>query len=1466
MQQTTASPKALADRQPSERASASFAIKAGTTISTTRNTYRVTQPLGLPGATAVVFHVVDSQDRAYALKCSKPDLDHALKSTFLTEIQTLRHFEQVETRRRSRHIPRVIDEGTLAYPAKPGEAATPLPFFVMTLAPGMALDDTLTQRRLKPFDEREVLRIGRQLADVLEMLHGDLQASYSDMKLGNLFWHEGHLTVIDWNVLNKKDLEQGNREDFLRMGNYLHQLLTGVPLPICRTNDGRRQLENQAYLEAAPFRNLTVGTQGIVTALVVGNPDQPPRDTHPGEIQSRIDRHLERLDLAMTDPERLMIQARRDKAHKQLHDAHLALDVLSKRQHPELFSSAQQLEVIQALQDVRDELSRNQRTHFASAMSRLRTGHTRKAMEDFKLALAEEPENTEVRLYAVATQNNVLHSSKLTAPFEDFIKSIIDATLDGDFDTASMHIQNLPAEALPVFRPLQREIEFLNVQGRVQSHIAENQLTQALDALSAFPVETHQENPNLDHLPPLEEKRNDLQARLNRLVRCWENGTKALSRGHWQEASEHFAKTLRDDDFHAHAKACLAQSVLGCYLERKSREDRYDEIHEHLQRGLVQEPVKRMFETRTAEHLRARLAMMIEANQPLSDLEAAWHQLTCYPEHRPEHAEKNAALSRRLAQLAEREAEACIECLRAHPTSDAFQQNDEALSRLPFLEGNKLESFRTTLRDWAQAIERTYIELSHRPLWQRAETLQELLKRPVFDHWVYEGETSAAIRARLDALLAREREAIRKARSAFRQHPDIGEHTCADALADIDAKGWAALEEGAAWQEELFQVKEALHFLAHPPEMLSLDQLEAAKTHRALLSKATVNPLSDAHNASVANLEWTFLDHYFQKERPDDFLERTTQKLEAYLEIGEVIESDAAKARLQERTRALRQVIDFNTAIEKASRAQVKPNQSALKKEILQRTQRQDLISQLCDTVWIDPRTETLESSLKHRFKSSWNAIYYRTSAKIRQLHAETINRTLGEFENLIQENEAPARQFQSDCEAQYEYYLLLKALAPHLENLEHDRSDLAAVLSIDWLADYLAGHHLQVRNRDGTPKSIASLLSELQARSLDRPVLQWFFEYLKWEQSYVEALMQTDEDPETVLRTIERFGYDQRAQCLRDRCDLAIAVHKLVDDHGYRSESDSPVRYHRLQQLREDLERERERIRKSQGPPSLLAKVERRIQELQEERRNTLDKWASHLTMRKQNVFEALSQDPLSVPCEEVAQLKTDIEELNGLASERATSLMAGLPKLSKLADRSTKDLQRKVNRIQYLVMQDYLETGKVRPYLEIEMTYSGIEPNATQSYLEKAKRAYQELQDACRRETNPLNSLLTIQRTHGDFPELHQKLFIEHLREKIKKNKLNLQNLFLSCAADPKGYKLRCLAEALKSECRSELRSRTPTAFTRTIISSLEHCLNQANDHGLHILFNIHATVTRLVEFGFHYPKEKVSSTDRK
>ncbi len=131
------------------------------------------------------------------------------------------------------------------------------PFIALSLAPGTSADKMLLEEENRAgLPEPVAIAMMERFVAVLETLHLSLRRTYTDVQLDNLFWQptpdgepgEGHLTVIDWNVVSvplpeqptpeqQADFDQRVLRDITLCGVFLLRLLTrqlaplsGIPL------------------------------------------------------------------------------------------------------------------------------------------------------------------------------------------------------------------------------------------------------------------------------------------------------------------------------------------------------------------------------------------------------------------------------------------------------------------------------------------------------------------------------------------------------------------------------------------------------------------------------------------------------------------------------------------------------------------------------------------------------------------------------------------------------------------------------------------------------------------------------------------------------------------------------------------------------------------------------------------------------------------------------------------------------------------------------------------------------------------------------------------------------------------------------------------------------------------------------------------------------------------------------------
>lgn len=238
----------------------------GNVLRGNRGRYKLLAELGR-GRTAVIFkaRVSDAEpEELVVMKAMRPNLPSDEQKRFFAEAHTLALLQDKSS------IPPTYRE--MKDDAQP-------PFIIQELMTGEQLPDILARRGY--LDEPTALKIGWQFCELLNILHKDLELTYTDLKLENLWWdaEKETLRVTDWNVLGK-DLSRVPN-DLWRLSRYLYRMLVGGPL----------ELENgmRGPLDRYPrWHKLSYGTQRILIQALRRDPKRRYVDRQTGQAAARL--------------------------------------------------------------------------------------------------------------------------------------------------------------------------------------------------------------------------------------------------------------------------------------------------------------------------------------------------------------------------------------------------------------------------------------------------------------------------------------------------------------------------------------------------------------------------------------------------------------------------------------------------------------------------------------------------------------------------------------------------------------------------------------------------------------------------------------------------------------------------------------------------------------------------------------------------------------------------------------------------------------------------------------------------------------------------------------------------------------------------------------------------------------------------------------------------------------------------
>ncbi len=191
--------------------------------------YILGEPLG-EGRFAIVYRTQDTHlDRPVALKLLREEHvggDPKWREAFDIEVELLKALADLPT------VVTMLDHGT---------ASDGRPYIGLELLPpGTDLLTRVThQSRLS---EEDGLPIAWQLADLLRTAHAR-DIAYRDLKLEHIFWSDGRMTLIDWNVSRRFvtnnpqehldvswEKEWNFQGDLFKFGTILYSMFTGIDI------------------------------------------------------------------------------------------------------------------------------------------------------------------------------------------------------------------------------------------------------------------------------------------------------------------------------------------------------------------------------------------------------------------------------------------------------------------------------------------------------------------------------------------------------------------------------------------------------------------------------------------------------------------------------------------------------------------------------------------------------------------------------------------------------------------------------------------------------------------------------------------------------------------------------------------------------------------------------------------------------------------------------------------------------------------------------------------------------------------------------------------------------------------------------------------------------------------------------------------------------------------------------------
>jgi tetratricopeptide (TPR) repeat protein len=266
-------------------------LQQGQRLETRRGPYTVEGKLGV-GLTCEVYRATRLSDgREAALKVMRPGLSAGMKERFLSEGYTLAKIMAAEDR--------LGDNLRLVPEFLAMEAEADPPYILLDFVSGQRIPELLRQQ--KRLDETIVLTVGWQFCRLLTLLHDDLNLTYADLKLENIWWlaDRSQIKVTDWNVLGEKTPDNV-ASDLLRLSLYLYHMLTGAAIKEHRG-------EVVGSLDSAKgWAELSWGTQEILRRALHRN--RQMRHHSASELSKAL---KVQCDLWAVDGKELLLNARR---------------------------------------------------------------------------------------------------------------------------------------------------------------------------------------------------------------------------------------------------------------------------------------------------------------------------------------------------------------------------------------------------------------------------------------------------------------------------------------------------------------------------------------------------------------------------------------------------------------------------------------------------------------------------------------------------------------------------------------------------------------------------------------------------------------------------------------------------------------------------------------------------------------------------------------------------------------------------------------------------------------------------------------------------------------------------------------------------------------------------------------------------------------------------------------------------
>lgn len=204
-----------------------------------------------------------------------------------------------------------------------GETSDQRPYITLELLPpGADLLHRVT--RHGSFSEKESLPIMWQLTRVLELAHAR-SIAYRDMKLEHIFWVDGQMILIDWNVSRQLSTDQdpmaewkrqqGFQSDLFKLGTMFYSMVTGVdirdrkvPTPVySKLEESGYSLTDEGIIWPLDFIDAAISSRmkEIIRRLVHIEPDQRFQtmtdlrkvlEAHAADLGVRLDTGRQKID------------------------------------------------------------------------------------------------------------------------------------------------------------------------------------------------------------------------------------------------------------------------------------------------------------------------------------------------------------------------------------------------------------------------------------------------------------------------------------------------------------------------------------------------------------------------------------------------------------------------------------------------------------------------------------------------------------------------------------------------------------------------------------------------------------------------------------------------------------------------------------------------------------------------------------------------------------------------------------------------------------------------------------------------------------------------------------------------------------------------------------------------------------------------------------------------------------------